>query len=99
MEKRFVFYDRAADSSAELIADQEIPRAPVLIVEPGIGIERRVAVGLKQAAVKGIGSRPRRDLHLAGAMPQFGVGRGGGDANLTDGIGTLINDRVHAQVL
>src|SRR5437588_168367 len=63
-EEQFVFDDRPANDSAELVALQAVPLRRKWIT----GVEDSVPDKFKQAAMKLVRARLRHDVHRAGGM-------------------------------
>lgn len=60
---------------AKLIAIRVTRLYTIKVVEPGVGVERRVVVGIKQAATVFVCSGSSRDLNLAAAAAGLRVRR------------------------
>ena len=54
VEEQLVLENGSADAAAEIIQLDDVSRQPVGIVDPGVGIERRIAEVFEEAAVKSI---------------------------------------------
>jgi hypothetical protein len=86
IEKGAVLFHGTADSAAEEVADQTVPRLPLQIVEEAVGVERTVAVFVEEASVEGIAARARDGPDLARAAPQLGIGGRCHDAKFLDTV-------------
>src|SRR5262249_37322295 len=84
-EEELVLDDRASQSSAVLIEEDPFAIQPVEVVEIVVGIERRVAMLPKGAAVKFIGDGFCYELTLdLASAAAFGAGRRGRNLLLFD---------------
>src|SRR5262249_59957155 len=94
MKESSIRDDRSAQTSAELIQDERIARLASQVVEPAIGIERRIPMEFEKAAMKLVGAGAGEDLHLAGSPSQFRVGWRCDDSDLFDDIDAGKDNRV-----
>src|SRR5262245_50267732 len=73
-EECLVLDDGSADTSAVLVAVIVIFPNPIEVVEPRVGIKRRIAIRPKDAGLELVGSRSRHHLNLARASRRFCIG-------------------------
>ena len=89
-EECLVLDDGSADTSAVLIPIVVILPNPIEVVEPRVGVERRISICPKNAAAELVGSRSCHHLNLARTSRSLCVRGRDDDANFFHEVGARI---------
>src|SRR5687767_963874 len=92
MEKAPVPDDRSSEASSELVSEENVSRISTLVVEPRVGVQRRIPMRFEKTTVKFVRSGSSENLHLAGPSTKLSIRGRRDNADFLDDVDAVEND-------